>query len=305
MSTLNTTSFSRFLAGDQSRADVDLLCELFYSESDVCLDVDGHRITLPPAVRAVLARVIDHLRRGDDIRRSLTQVPAETLLQPVVELENRRTVGYEALADLPARGLPGTEAWLRDGARFGLVEEFEVGAVELALEELARVPESAYLSVNVSPATIASGRLDEMLAGVAVDRLVLEMTEHAPVDDYAVIDSALAALRRRGLRLAVDDAGAGFSSFQHILRVHPELVKLDISLIRGVDADAGRRALVSGLVHFAAEIGVTTVAEGVETEAQAQVVRDLGVGHAQGWLFGAARHDLDGPVKVTGRRARR
>lgn len=296
MSFSPTAPFGGFLAGDdaEARADIDLLCELFSPGSDVRIDVDGHLLSLPPEVRSVLQRLVMHLRRGDDIRRSLIQVPATTLLQPVVSLESSAVSGYEALCDLPTRGLPATEVWLRDGARFGLVEQFEIGAFDLAIEEMSGLPEGTYLSVNVSPSTLINQRLEERISADTARRLVVEITEHAPVEDYTALGAALTRLRRRGARIAVDDAGAGFASLQHILLVHPEIVKLDVSLIRGLESDLARRALVKALVYFCSEIGAATVAEGVETAGQARALTDLGVGFGQGWYFGApARHEGD------------
>lgn len=274
-------------AGD--RAAVDLLCSLVDASSDVLLEVNGRRVPLPSSLRSLLQRAVDHLRRGDDIRRSFGRMPARTLLQPVVRLHGRDIAGYEALSDLPTRDVEGTGSWFRDAAILGLGEEFELVLLGLALQELATLPSSAYLSVNVSPRTIVSARLLRLLRGVDLRRIVLELTEHMPVDDYAALNAALQPLRARGLRLAVDDAGAGFSSLHHILLVRPDIVKLDVSLIAGIDADVARRSLVSGLCHFTTEIGADCVAEGVETDAQAATLDDLGVAYGQGWLFGAPR----------------
>jgi EAL domain-containing protein (putative c-di-GMP-specific phosphodiesterase class I) len=115
---------------------------------------------------------------------------------------------------------------------------------------------------------------------------VLEVTEHAPVDDYTELNSALRDLRRRGLRLAIDDAGAGFASLRHIVLLSPHLVKLDITLIRNVDSDEVRRAVVTAITAFASQIGARVVAEGVETAAELATLRDIGVQFAQGFFIG-------------------
>lgn len=279
-------------AGD--RAAVDLLCRLVDATSEVLLEVNGRRVPLPTSLRSLLQRGVDHLRRGDDIRRSLTRVPARTMLQPVVDLQTGDVAGYEALSDLPTRAVEGSDSWFRDAAIFGLGEEFELALLRLALEELDRLPAAAYLSVNVSPQTVLSAHLPALLRDVDAARIVLELTEHMPVDDYPALNDALHRLRAEGMRLAVDDAGAGFSSLHHILLVRPEIVKLDVSLVTGVDTDVARRALVGGLCHFATEIGADCIAEGVETEAQAAALRELGVSHGQGWLFGAPRRGRAG-----------
>ncbi len=286
-------------SSERERAAVDLLCSLVDPGSDVRLEVNGRRVPLPASLRSLLQRAVDHLRRGDDIRRSLGREPARTLLQPVVDLGSGAVAGYEALSDLSTRELQGTHTWFRDAAVLGLGEQFELVLLTLALQELEALPPPAYLSVNVSPQTAMSPHLLGLLAGVDVARLVLELTEHTPVEDYAALNAALAQLRGSGIRVAVDDAGAGFSSLNHILLVRPDIVKLDVSLVRNVDDDLARRSLVSGLCRFAAEIGAACVAEGVESDAQARTLRDIGVGYGQGWHLGAPREGHHQPPRGT------
>jgi EAL domain-containing protein (putative c-di-GMP-specific phosphodiesterase class I) len=283
--------FEALFAGSSEgdRAAVDLLCRLVDSGSDVLLEVNGRRVPLPASLRTLLQRAVDHLRRGGDIRRSFGRAPARTLLQPVVRLATSEVAGYEALSDISDRDVRSADSWFRDAAVLGLGEEFELVLLTLALEELPTLPAKAYLSVNVSPHTVLSPQLPELLADINGERLVLELTEHAPVDDYTALNTALKRLRRRGIRVAVDDAGAGFSSLNHILLIRPEIVKLDVSLIRDVDSDVARRSLVSGLCHFTSEIGADCIAEGVETDAQARALRELGVGFGQGWHLGPPR----------------
>jgi EAL domain-containing protein (putative c-di-GMP-specific phosphodiesterase class I) len=116
-------------------------------------------------------------------------------------------------------------------------------------------------------------------------RVVLEVTEHAPVSDYGRLNGSLGALRARGVRLAIDDAGSGFSSLQHILRLAPDFIKLDMALTRDVDNDLARRALAAALISFAAEIGAVIVAEGIETRAELETLRELGVRFGQGYYL--------------------
>ena len=114
--------------------------------------------------------------------------------------------------------------------------------------------------------------------------LVLELTEHVPIDDYGLVRDALAKLGAVGL--AVDDAGSGYSSFRHILELRPTYAKLDISLVHGIDADDLRQALAAGLQYFAHKTGCRLIAEGVETSEEADVLQRLGIEFAQGYLFG-------------------
>jgi len=127
--------------------------------------------------------------------------------------------------------------------------------------------------------------LDAVLAG-ALRPLALEVTEHAPVEDYAVLRDALAPLRKSGIRLAIDDAGAGYSSLQHIIQLRPDIIKLDMSLTKSIDSDQARRALASALTFFAREVGSVIVAEGIETEAELATLQRLDVSRGQGYLLG-------------------
>jgi len=161
-----------------------------------------------------------------------------------------------------------------------------VFAATRALANLDRMSDVSSLSVNVSPATILSGRLDRIIDSVAADRVILEITEHDRVDDYSAMTHALVALRNRGVRLAIDDAGAGYASLRHILELSPDLIKLDVSITRGLFENAGNRALVSGLRDFGREIGAILVAEGIETAAELAAARDLGVALGQGFFLG-------------------
>jgi len=205
--------------------------------------------------------------------------------QPIANLGDGAVLGYEALSRFPSPdSCPA--AWFEDAHRVDKGADLELLAIELALAALPALPPHAYLSLNVSPATILGGALAERLAAAPLDRLVLELTEHAPVEEYAAIAAALAALRARGLRLAIDDAGSGYASLRHILQLRPDIIKLDQSLIRDIDRDPGRRALAAALTAFARDTGCEVVAEGVETEAELAVLRGLHIKAGQGYLLG-------------------
>jgi EAL domain-containing protein (putative c-di-GMP-specific phosphodiesterase class I) len=124
-----------------------------------------------------------------------------------------------------------------------------------------------------------------MLGTVDADRIVVEVTEHTPVENYDVLNDALDRLRGLGVRLAIDDAGAGFASLRHILRLAPEFVKLDRTLIDGIEHDRSHQALAAGLITFANKIDATIVAEGIERAEQLHALRELGVTWGQGFLL--------------------
>ncbi len=202
--------------------------------------------------------------------------------QPIVDLAHGRVSGVEALSRFDT-GTP--QQWFDDADAVGLRAELETAAIRAALCGLPSLPPDAYLSLNISPATLQSRDIARLLDTVPLDRVVMEMTEHAAVSDYDALKRALRPLRQAGVRIAVDDAGAGFASLRHILLLTPEIIKLDISLTRGIDSDRPRRALSFALVAFARETQSTIVAEGVETGAELRVLRDIGVTHGQGFLL--------------------
>ena len=224
------------------------------------------------------------MRRGDALRRQIDPATMQVRLEPIIDLRTKYAVGFEALTSFGEHhAIAG--AWFREASELGVSHEIELAAVAKALDKLEDISEHQFLSINISPRSAVSPDLSKLLRRVDTERIVLELTEHAAVDDYAELNAALAVYRGRGIRLAVDDAGAGFASFHHILLMKPEIVKLDITLVRDVDTDLARRALISGLIFFAQHIDSLTIAEGVETQEQAEALRILGVHYAQGWLF--------------------
>lgn len=243
-------------------------------------DFVGKMLDRQAAAERARQAVLERLRRVLDERRF------HIVYQPIVNVALHETVGYEALTRFTAEPARSPDQWFNEASEVGLQEELELAVIREALAGLAHFPAETYLSLNVSPETILKGRVGTALAGYPLQRLVLEVTEHASVSDYAQIAELLAPLRREGLGLAVDDAGAGFASFRHILKLKPDVIKLDVSLIRRIDQDRGRRALAAALVRFAEESGSKVVAEGVETEAELAVLRELKVNKAQGYLLG-------------------
>ena len=170
--------------------------------------------------------------------------------------------------------------------------ELEATAIRRALEALPKIPHDVYVAVNTSPATLMSPSFPALFADVAPGRVVVEVTEHAPVDDYAILHERLDELAASGIRLSVDDAGAGYASLRHILKLRPDVIKLDISLTRNIDEEPLQRALAAALVTFARELGASIVAEGVERSEEVVVLTDLGVRYAQGYHFARPNTDL-------------
>lgn len=227
------------------------------------------------------------------IRESILGQGLAMVFQPIFDLRDRRVVGVEALARFRPPPDQTPDRWFREAAGVGLGVELELTAIRHALAELDRLPGDVYLSLNLSHRTAMSTKLLPLLTGAPTDRLVIEITEHEAVDDYEALTAALRRLRAEGTRVAIDDAGAGFASLRHALRLDPHFLKLDISLTAGIDADRRRRALASALIHFAEEMDCTIVAEGIETAAELHTLTDLGVRYGQGFFL-ARPAPLDG-----------
>jgi EAL domain-containing protein (putative c-di-GMP-specific phosphodiesterase class I) len=221
------------------------------------------------------------------IRQVLEDPDALTIyFQPIVELGSRHVAGMEALARFLLEPARTPDKWFADAERVGLGDELEIAAMNAAFAVLPLFPNSTYMSVNVSPRVARSQTFLDTMELVRADRIVIEMTEHAPVQDYEAIAGSLQRLRARGVRLAIDDTGAGFASLRHILTLDPDIIKLDISLTRDIDKVPAKRALAAALSTFAREIGCTIVAEGIETEKELDVLIHLGFTHGQGYYLG-------------------
>jgi len=204
-------------------------------------------------------------------------------LQPIFELAGGEPVAVEALARFDSGTLEGPSVWFAEAVAEGLGDELELAAFRAAVALLPELPEGLCLSVNISPHVVTSDPFAQAIDGVPAQRLVVELTEHAAVEDYAALAAAFQALRGHGLEVAVDDAGAGFSSLRHVLLIEPDYLKLDISLCAGISHDRRRRALARALLAFAQETGIQTVAEGIETAGDLAALLELGVDYAQGF----------------------
>ncbi len=207
----------------------------------------------------------------------------QMVFQPIVDLATGVTVGFEALTRFANGDAP--DQVFADAARAGLGADLEAATLTAAIRDAAGLPADAWLALNISPSFLAeSARLISILAQ-RTRPITFEITEHEVIDDYGPIHAAMAELGP-DVRLSVDDAGAGVANFQHLVELRPALVKIDRSLISGVNANVSRQAVVAGLVHFAAVSGAFILAEGIETPAEQETVQRLGVTLGQGYLLG-------------------
>ena len=237
-------------------------------------------------------------KQADDLARAATSDKARRVqdvldagapgmvFQPITDLASGAVVGYEALARFDHEPRRPPDQWFAEATEVGHGAALELAAARAALDHLGALAPDTFLTLNISPATVCTQPFRELVAAYPGRRLVLEITEHVRVDDYGQLLDRLGRLRRAGIRLAVDDAGAGFASLHHILKLCPDIIKLDIVLTRDIDRDPIKRALAASLVSFSQDVGGTLIAEGIETAAELQTLVELGVPLGQGYHLG-------------------
>jgi len=232
--------------------------------------VEVARTSWPAALRAAIT--------GDELR---------CFFQPIVDVRRGTVVGYEALARIahPA-GPMGPSAWFAAARAHGVTAELEAACLAAALSHRSSLPPNCFLSVNVGPDVLGHPLLRAVLEGEDdLTGVVLELTEHAPIPSYAELDGLLRRYRGAGALVAVDDAGAGYAGLQHLLNLRPSIIKLDRSLVAEVDRDEAKRSLVQMLGAFADRLDAWLLAEGVERPEELDVLADLRVALAQGYVL--------------------
>ena len=239
------------------------------------------------ASSALLAERMYRRRQAADLHGELAAVLAarafHPVFQPIVDLESRKVVGYEALTRFDSGQRP--DLCFADAWSVGLGPDMEIATLTAAVDAGKGLPTGAWLDLNVSPRLLAVPERLRPVLWQAGRPIVLEVTEHEMIDDYDLVRGAFHALGN-DVRLAVDDAGVGIANFGHIIELRPDFVKLDISMVRRVNAHLGRQAMVVGMRHFSLTVGCRLIAEGVETEEEEATLRALGVEFGQGYLFG-------------------
>lgn len=219
------------------------------------------------------------------IRKLIDDRDIEIAVQPIVDLASGRVHAYEALARFP-RSSPSSPAhWLSMAESVGQRVELELLCLERSLVLIDELPGGARLSVNVSAPALHDARAKDVLDRVDPKRLIIEVTEEGLARDLRGLRSDLDPLLRKGIKLAVDDMGAGYSNLRQVVELAPSLLKLDRALVHGIDADPAKTLLIDALVRYAQRTGSQIVAEGIETEAQLEVLRALGIAYGQGYLL--------------------
>jgi EAL domain-containing protein (putative c-di-GMP-specific phosphodiesterase class I) len=234
-------------------------------------------VTCPGAVSALRAR-----RR---VGQAIAEGQPGIAVQPIIRLADGELVGAEALARFTGIPRRGPDLWFAEAHEVGLGIELETVAVRHALQMLGALPDLKLISINVTQDMLVSGALPSLLDGYPGDRVLLELTEHVAICDYGPVRRTVDELRRRGVGLAIDDVGAGYSCFRHIVELEPECIKLDRTFIEGVESKRAWAAMAKALIEMADATGARVIAEGIETEAHLALARELGAGYGQGYLI--------------------
>lgn len=267
------------------RAFADIMAEFIYA------DLEAERIR--EEKRAQIASVVAEQR-------------FEIRYQPIYRLSDDCLVGFEALTRFLDQPYRTPDRWFAEASEAGMAVDLEFAAIRKACEGLPFLPHGSSLALNLSPSSVLTSDFANFFTGLPLERIILEITEHAAVADYAALAAVLRSFRQRGLRLAVDDAGAGHASFRHVLDLRPDIIKLDMSLTRDLDQDSGRSALAKALTVFGHAVCSQVVAEGVETRSELEALRAIGITHVQGYLMSlplqlaeaAALPAIGVPIKV-------
>lgn len=243
----------------------------------VASEIDAHSLALR-----------EKQARSDAVLEAIDAGYPQMVFQPILRLADQTFMGAEALARFPAEPFSGPVEWFSWASDCGHRCLLETAAIRNAIrdyEPVWRVKTDAVLALNVSAETIIEGDIGEAISGARPDLLILEITEHDQIDNYDALTAALAPLRNRGVRVAVDDAGSGYASLHHVVRLTPDVIKLDISLTKAIDQDRTRIALATAFLEFARQTGSVVVAEGIETPAELAVLTGLGIHLGQGYLL--------------------
>jgi len=229
-----------------------------------------------------------------ELRAAVANDAIEVHFQPIFDARTRRIVSFEALARWrhPVRGAVSPAEFIPILEDIGLMEEFGAGVLRRACAACAAWPESVSVSVNLSSSQFRSGRLESIVAdalsraGLAANRLDLEITESTLLDDRCDTRGALASFRARGCRISLDDFGTGYSSLSYLLSFPLDRIKIDRSFTIGLGVHERASILVESVAAMSRKLGMTVLIEGVETERQMNVIEQFGtIAEAQGFLF--------------------
>lgn len=250
---------------------------------------DGHsdELAISQFVANVLSPDVGHnVAVRERITRVIEECAFTSVFQPIIEISSGRMVAVEALTRFSDQSEATPDRWFHTAHSVGLGPELELAVLRPALARLDDLPADCRMAINLGPDAIVCPDLIAFLITLDLDRVIVELTEHVEVADYPELRRNLQMLRDRGITVAIDDTGAGFSSLSHVLKLAPDVIKLDLELTRGIDSDPVRRSLALNLVGFARDTGAAVIAEGIETEGELETLRSIGIAYGQGYLLG-------------------
>jgi len=225
--------------------------------------------------------------------------------QPIVDIVAGVPFAYEALV----RGPAGESAWsvlsqVSEANRYAFDQQCRVKAIEAAARA-GLIETGARLSINFLPNAVYSPAACIQLTlktaratNFPADRLIFEFTENEEMTDPDHVANIIATYQKMGFGTALDDFGAGHAGLNLLARFQPDIVKLDMELIRGIDASLPRRMIVDGVAKMCAALGVTVIAEGIETVGELDALRDIGVRYIQGFLFARPGFEVLPPIAI-------
>lgn len=263
--------------------------------ADLLAELDGGPSADDPAAPSAVARfvanvmtpgLLDVIESSERIEEVLESRQIEMVIQPIIELSTGDVVAVEALARFPGDVQRPADRWFADARAAGHQVDLEMLAVESALDLIDQLPADVHLAVNVGPATLLDERLAVALQNAPRQRITIELTEHEDFIDYPTLISVTRRLRSTGVRLSIDDTGSGYSGLSHILKLRPDILKIDRDLTDGIDADLVRQSLATALVSFSAGLQAHLIAEGIETPEALDALVGLGVRYGQGFYLG-------------------
>ena len=245
----------------------------------------------------MLAGAQNRKQLEDDLRNALANDEFHVAYQPVVSTADARIVGYEALLrwEHPVRGAISPSEFIPIAEDCGLIEAIGAWVMRTACADAAHWPDSVRVAINVSPIQFANPALPAIVtsalaaSGIAPRRLELEITESVFLNESASSEQMFASLKALGVRLSLDDFGTGYSSLGYLRKAPFDKIKIDQSFVRGAAIEGSRNAaIIKAIVTLADTLGMETTAEGVETQDEIALIRDLGCSHIQGFVYGRA-----------------
>ena len=261
----------------------------------------------PPAVPATHQHQDHGLPGAAELARACTGEGMASWYQPIIDTARGTVVGYEALARFPGYTEKNPEVWFAAAQHAGRAADLEAAALRSAFAHRGTLPANCFLTVNVSPHLLPSPVVQAVWADQGhLGGVIVELTEQTPIDSYLELEPFLHALRAAGALIAVDDAGSGYAGLQHLLTLRPSVIKLDRELVRDVDVDEARRALIEMLGLFASRVDAWILAEGIERVEELDTLAALGVPLVQGYLLGRPAPpwqalDLDVALRLSAR----